>query len=127
MKGNAWIFLGALLASIAVAAGAIGTHVLREQIQIGEPQLATYEVAVRYQMYHALGLIMAGMLAQRGNCRWLSLAGWAFLTGMVLFSGGLYAWLFSGIKPFVHVVPVGGLAWIVGWIFLAVSALRWPD
>ena len=124
MTGKIWIACGALLASAAVAAGAVGTHVLKETVKLDADALATYEVAVRYQMYHALGLILVGLVAARANSRLVAAAGIVFVLGIVLFSGGVYAWLATGIKPFVHVVPIGGTAWIVGWLLLAAGALK---
>ena len=122
MIGRFWICSGAVLAALAVAAGAVGTHFLKEGLKLPESDLATYEVAVRYHMTHALGLILVGVLVGRSDAKLLMAAGAALLLGIVLFSGGLYAWLFTGFKPFVHVVPLGGLAWIVGWLLLAAGA-----
>jgi uncharacterized membrane protein YgdD (TMEM256/DUF423 family) len=123
MSANVWIACGAVLASTAVAAGAVGTHVLKETVKLEPAALATYDVAVRYQMYHALGLIFVGLLAARSTTWLVPAAGIAFGLGIVLFSGGIYAWLATGIKPFVHVVPIGGTAWIIGWLLLAAGAL----
>ena len=123
MNDRFWIVNGALLAGAGVAAGAIGTHFLKETLHLPEAELQTYDVAVRYQMVHALALVFVGLLVARYESRWLNAAGCCFLAGIVLFSGGLYAWVFSGIKPFVHVVPVGGFSWIVGWLLLAAGAL----
>ena len=79
-------------------------------------------------MYHSLALLILGILATLGHSRWLSVAGSAFLLGIVLFCGGIYAWLATDIKPFVHVVPVGGIAWTLGWLIFAVGLLKWrPD
>ncbi len=124
-----WIALGALSASIAVAAGAIGTHVLKESLELPESELATYDLAVRYQMTHSLGLILAGLLMTRCASRLLTFAAAAMVLGIVLFSGGLYGWLFTGQTPFVHVVPVGGSAWILAWLMLAAGAIwgRWQS
>jgi uncharacterized membrane protein YgdD (TMEM256/DUF423 family) len=124
MAGRNWIILGALLAAAGVTAGAMGTHLLEEVWKLPEDKLKTYEVAVRYQMYHALGLVMAGLLMGRARSAWLSAAAAAFLLGIVLFSGGIYAWLATDSKPLVQVVPVGGTAWILGWVLLAVGAWR---
>jgi uncharacterized membrane protein YgdD (TMEM256/DUF423 family) len=120
MRGRFWIAGGALLAGAGVAAGAIGAHYLKEKPEF---DLQAYEVAVRYQMFHALALILVGILSGRVRSAWLTAAGTAFLVGMVLFSGGLYAWLFTGVKPFVYVVPVGGVTWIIGWLLAALGAL----
>jgi uncharacterized membrane protein YgdD (TMEM256/DUF423 family) len=124
MAGRYWVAAGALLAAVAVAAGAVGTHVLKEIYKLPEAQLQTFEIAVRYQMYHALGLVAVGLVAMRCPSRLVRAAGWAFLAGTVLFSGGLYAWLWTGQTPLVQVVPLGGLAWIVGWLLLGCGALR---
>ena len=102
---------------------AVGTHVLKETLKLPESSLETYEVAVGYQMYHALGLILVGLLAGQWPSRLLAAAGTLFLLGIVLFSGGVYAWLATEMKPFVHVVPLGGVAWIVGWLVLFVAAV----
>jgi uncharacterized membrane protein YgdD (TMEM256/DUF423 family) len=126
MGGRFWTACGAVLAALAVAAGALGAHLLKEVLQLPERELATYEVAVRYQMVHALGLILVGLLAARGPSRLLSAGGWALLLGTVLFSGGIYAWLATGVQGFVHVVPVGGTIWIVGWLLIGASALVPP-
>jgi uncharacterized membrane protein YgdD (TMEM256/DUF423 family) len=124
MTGRFWIASGALLAGAAVVAGAMGTHYLKETLHVGESELQTYDVAVRYQMHHAMALLLVGLLAGRTQCRCLRISGGLFLLGIGLFSGGLYAWLATGIKPLVHVVPVGGLAWIVAWLLLAWTAIR---
>jgi uncharacterized membrane protein YgdD (TMEM256/DUF423 family) len=122
MLAKYWVVLGALLAAVAVAAGAMGAHAL--ETRLDERQLKTFETAVRYQMFHALALVLVGLLAdQQPAGRW-AWPGGLFLAGIVLFSGGLYAWLATGIRPFVHIVPVGGTCWILGWVALAVVAAR---
>ena len=122
-----WIALGAVLAAAAVAAGALGAHLLKDLVKrevLSSDQLASFETAVRYQMFHALALVLAGLLLERSPTGLVQAAAIAFLLGIVLFSGGIYGWLATGIKPLVHVVPVGGLTWIVGWLLLAAGALR---
>jgi uncharacterized membrane protein YgdD (TMEM256/DUF423 family) len=93
-------------------------------VAAGVDRLQTYETAVRYQIYHALALVLVGMQIASNRSRLLPLAAGAFLIGIVLFSGGIYGWLLTGVKPLVHVVPIGGLAWIAGWLLLAGGALR---
>jgi uncharacterized membrane protein YgdD (TMEM256/DUF423 family) len=115
-----WLVVGAAVAAAAVAAGAMGAHWLERRLT--EQELKSFETAVRYQMFHALGLMLIGLLAaQQPSGRW-AWAGGLFLAGIVLFSGGIYAWLGTGVRPLVHVVPVGGLCWILGWITLAITA-----
>jgi len=75
-------------------------------------------------MFHSLGLILVGLLATRGASRWLTMAGIAFVLGIVLFSGGIYAWLATDDSTFIRVVPLGGSAWILGWLLMACGALR---
>lgn len=117
-----WLTWGALLAAFAVAAGAMGAHLLAKRLD--EEQLKSFETAVRYQFFHALAVIVIGLLAAQwpeGRWNW---PGGFFLAGIVLFSGGIYAWLATGIRPLVHLVPIGGTCWIVGWLVLAVVAFR---
>ncbi len=120
MPARHWVMIGAIVAALAVAAGALGAHAL-EKI-LAERQLRSFETAVRYQLFHAVGLILVGLLAAQAPAEHWSWAGWLFLVGVVLFSGGIYAWLSTGIQPFVHIVPIGGVLLILGWIVLAVVA-----
>jgi len=116
------IFLGGLLAALAVGLGAVGAHALKSQLT--PEQLQTYNTAVHYQMLHAIGLILIGLLNLYQRSRLFDVAGWAMLIGIILFSGFLFAWLATGRKFFVHPVPVGGVAFIIGWLALAIGALR---
>ena len=119
MSKNLFMFLGGLLAALSVALGAVGAHALKSQLT--PPQLETFHTAVEYQMVHAIGLVLVGLLSSHGRSRWLDLAGWAMLAGIVLFSGSLYAWVATGQRFFVYPVPVGGTAFIVGWLSAAFS------
>ncbi len=121
MTGRYWMACGAAIAALGVGLGAIGAHALKEKLSA--EQLVTYETGVRYQLFHALALIVVGLIAEHYAGGLVQGAGWAMLLGIVLFSGGIYAWLATGVKPFVHVVPVGGLSLIVGWLLLAVGLL----
>lgn len=120
MNASTILVCGAVLGALAVAAGAFAAHGLEGRLD--PHQLLTFEKAVRYQMYHALALVLVGLLALQRPSPAATVAAVAFLVGIVLFSGGLYAWLLTGVKPLVHVVPVGGTAFIVGWIALAAAA-----
>jgi uncharacterized membrane protein YgdD (TMEM256/DUF423 family) len=123
MPGKYWIAIGAVSAGIAVAAGAVGTHVLKESLKWPADDLETYDVAVSYQTIHSLGLMIVGLLLARCRSRWLTAAAVLFVLGIVLFSGGIYAWLASDNATFIRVVPVGGSAWILGWMLAACGAL----
>src|SRR3954470_8364729 len=112
------IALGALNAAIAVAAGAFGAHGLRDRLDARS--LEIFETAARYQMYHALALVLCGIIATRGA----TTAGWILQAGIVVFSGSLYALSLSGVKILGAITPLGGLAFLVGWAWLAWTAWR---
>jgi uncharacterized membrane protein YgdD (TMEM256/DUF423 family) len=116
------VFLGAVLGALAVGLGAIGAHALKGHLL--PQQLETFHTAVEYQMYHALGLGLIGVLGLLRRNRWLDIASWLMLSGILLFSGFLYMWIATGSRLFVHPVPIGGVAFIVAWLLLAVGALR---
>jgi uncharacterized membrane protein YgdD (TMEM256/DUF423 family) len=109
------VAVGAINAAIAVAAGAFGAHALRERLDARA--LEVFDTAARYQMYHALAIVLCGLLAARTP-------GWIFQAGIVLFSGSLYVLSLTGVKALGAVTPLGGLAFLVGWAWLAVSMLR---
>lgn len=112
--------LGSLLAGVGVALGAFGAHALQRRVE--PARLETFETGVRYQMYHSLGLLAAALaLARRPQSVLLSAGGWLFLAGMALFSGSLYLLVFTGKRGWGAITPLGGLAFIAGWIFLAIG------
>ena len=125
--------MGALAAAAGVALGAYGAHGLEDRlVTLGyeaelSQRMAWFETGVKYQGYHALGLILVALLAslppRLPTASWISLA---FLVGILLFSGSLYAMTFlpANWSKLGAVVPVGGLSFIVGWITLAVSSWR---
>jgi len=117
-----FVFLGALLAALAVGLGAIGAHVLKTRLT--PEQLSMFHTAVHYQLIHSIGLILVGLINLYQRSRLFDVAGWAMLVGIILFSGFLFAWLVTGRKFFVYPVPVGGIFFILGWLALAVGAFR---
>jgi uncharacterized membrane protein YgdD (TMEM256/DUF423 family) len=116
------IALGALNAAIAVGAGAFAAHGLRDRLDARS--LEVFETAARYQMYHAVAIILAGIIATSGAARGAQTAGWIFQAGIVLFSGSLYALALTGVKGLGAVTPLGGLAFLAGWLWLGWSAWR---
>ena len=116
------IALGALNAAIAIAAGAFAAHSLRARLDARSVEV--FETAARYHMYHAFALVLAGMLANASAMRGTQLAGWLFQAGIVLFSGSLYALALTGVKTLGAVTPLGGVAFLAGWLWLAWSAWR---
>ena len=114
---NIFYILGSLLAFIGVALGAFGAHSLKETLSLDH--LTIFETAVRYQMYHAFALFIAGWAFQKHPHAMFSRAGWLFVAGIILFSGSLYVLVMTGVSTFGAVTPVGGLAFLAGWLFLA--------
>ncbi len=112
--------IGAINGAIAVAAGAFGAHALKERLS--EKALAVFETGARYQMYHALAIVLCAALA--GSVAGARTSGWLFTAGIVVFSGSLYALALSDVKVLGAITPLGGLAFLAGWVWLAISALR---
>jgi len=118
---NTFLLIGSLVGFLGVAAGAFGAHGLRSRLS--PDMLAVFETAVRYQMYHVFALLItAAVMARVGDARLLAIAGWSFITGVVLFSGSLYALALTGVSGLGAITPLGGLAFLVGWACLAVFA-----
>jgi uncharacterized membrane protein YgdD (TMEM256/DUF423 family) len=121
MQPTLFIFLGGVLAALAVGLGALGAHALKSELP--PQQLVSFHTAVQYQMYHAIGLVLVGLLSLHHHSRFFDGAGWSMLVGITLFSGLIYAWLATGRRFFVYPVPVGGVAFIIGWLLLAIGAI----
>ncbi len=122
-----FVVIGALLAALAVGLGAFGAHGLKTLVEQGKfsaKDLETFHTAVQYQMIHALGLILIGLLAAARPSMIFDVAGWTMFAGIFLFSGFLYAYVATGMKPFAMIVPIGGVAFIVAWLGVAVAAMR---
>lgn len=114
--------VGAVLGAVGVAAGAFGAHALRTRV--APEMLAVFEAGVRYHLVHALALLAAGWAAARWPSPAVTAAGWLFVAGILLFSGSLYALALTGVRALGLVTPVGGVAFILGWIALAWAAWR---
>ena len=119
-----FMLIGALAGFLGVAAGAFGAHGLRSRLS--PEMLAVFETAVRYLMYHVFALLMtAAVIGRLGDARLLSIAGWSFVAGIVLFSGSLFALTLTGITTLGAITPLGGVAFLIGWACLAIfAALR---
>ncbi len=117
-----WIGLGATFGLISVIAGAAGTHALRDTLDAGA--LNTFETAVRFHMYHALALLVIGLLASRWHTSLVKVTGALFTLGVLLFSGSLYILALTGIGAFGAIAPLGGLSLIIGWAALMLAAIR---
>jgi uncharacterized membrane protein YgdD (TMEM256/DUF423 family) len=128
-----WIAIGALLGAIGVALGAYSAHGLKDTLEklgyTGDDlyhRLAIFETAVRYQLFHAIALILIGLALDHCSCKCWRFSAWAFLSGIILFCGLLKVLTFAGSdwKWLGAVVPFGGASMIAGWIALAIGALR---
>ena len=119
-----WLVTGSILGFLGVAAGSFGAHGLKSLLELNG-QSANWETAVRYCLYHALALVLVGLLTglpQAGAARsLLSVAGWAFLAGTLVFCGFLAALAVSGVKALGAIVPIGGVLLLVGWGCLATA------
>ena len=114
--------IGAVLGVLAVAAGAFGAHALRARLTPGD--LAIFETAARYQMYHALALLAAAWAVGRWPGVPAQAAGWLFLGGTLVFSGSLYLLVLTGQRWLGAITPIGGLGLLAGWAALAWAVAR---
>jgi uncharacterized membrane protein YgdD (TMEM256/DUF423 family) len=116
-----FLLIGAVAGALGVAVGAFGAHALRGRLS--PEMLAVFETGARYQMYHAIAILLVAVLAGRVEGRLIPAAGWCFTVGITLFSGSLYALATTGMTIFGAVTPLGGLAFLAGWVCLAAAAL----
>jgi uncharacterized membrane protein YgdD (TMEM256/DUF423 family) len=123
MTVRLFAFLGALNGALAVAAGAFGAHALKTRLSADLQVI--FETGARYHFYHSLALFAAAWLASR-NAPGATAAGWSFVGGIVLFSGSLYVLALTGQRWLGAVTPVGGVAFLAGWVMAAYAALRTP-
>lgn len=117
-----FLILGSLSAFLGVALGAFGAHALKEKL--AQDMLSIFETGVRYQMYHAFGLIAVAWVMSQWPQANAHFAGWLFVGGTVCFSVSLYALSLTGLRWFGAVTPVGGLMFLAGWLWLAWSVWR---
>ena len=117
------LLVGALMGLLGVALGAFGVHALKPML-LASGRLETYELAVRYQFYHAGALMAVGILKYSFSAtlfRWCSLL---FLSGILLFSGSLYALCFTGISSIAMITPFGGVLLIGGWLAMLIAIAK---
>jgi len=122
VEKSSFITVGAILAFLAVASGAFGAHALKDVLT--PHMLAVYHTAADYQMWHAIGLILIGLLLQQRPSKTLRKAGWLMLAGTVIFSGSLYALSLSGIKILGAITPVGGALLLAAWLVFAYASTQ---
>ena len=110
------------MCGLGVLLGAFGAHGLRERVT--PEMLAVFETGVRYHLVHGLALLGVAWAASRWPNTWVGAAGWLFVAGIVVFSGSLYVLSVTGIRWLGAITPIGGVAFILGWVLLAVAALK---
>ena len=122
---NLWLMIGSLSGLVSVAAGAFAAHGLKGKL--ADDDLAVFETAARYQMYHALALLAVAWLAESRRGWMIDAAGWCFVGGTVLFSGSLYILALSGVRWLGAVTPFGGVAFLIGWACMAAAVGANPE
>lgn len=117
-----FFLLGCLSGFLGVALGAFGAHALKGRLE--PPMVAAFEVGVRYQLFHAVALLAVAWATTRWPSATVNAAGWLFVLGTLLFSGSLYALSLSGMRVLGAVTPIGGSAFLAGWLCLGWAAWR---
>ena len=122
LERTLWI-AGAAMAGLSVAIGAFGAHALRARLE--PARLATFETAVQYHMLHAVALLaVAALMGRVQSQQLLLLSGGLFTAGIFLFSGSLYALAITGITWLGAITPLGGIAFICGWLCMGIAAWK---
>ncbi len=119
-----WLVIGALCGALAVIAGSLGEHELASRLDAHA--LSVWQTAAQYQMFHALAIGLAALTMCVSRV-WAGRAAALFLIGIVMFSGSLYLWALTGSRVVVFMPPLGGLAFIIGWLSLAVAGWKSED
>lgn len=118
-----FLLLGSINATLAVILGAFGAHALKARLDVS--LLKAYHTGVEYHFYHALGLILVGMIAMNLPVNiWLKSSGWSMFVGIILFCGSLYLLSIFNLRWLGMVTPVGGLLFILAWVSLCISVLK---
>ena len=111
------LMAGSVSGALSVMIGAFGAHALKALLEANQ-RSETFETAVKYQFYHSLALVLTGILAQKTESPHLNMAAYSFVAGILIFSGSLYILSLTGIRWLGAITPIGGVAFIAGWIFL---------
>ena len=123
MMEKTFLLLASIFGALGVALGAFGAHALENRLSAD--LLSTYETGVRYHFYHVLALLgVVAVLVRWPTSNIAVAAGWLFVIGIVIFSGTLYLLAFTGVRWLGAITPIGGVAFIAGWVCLALAALR---
>ena len=123
MNAKTVIFVASILGALSVAIGAFGAHGLEATLQ-ANGRAETFETAVKYQFYHTIALFLLGILMLNIDSHYFNWAFYCFLAGTVVFSGSLYTLSLTNATRLGAITPIGGLGFILGWIFLGVGVLK---
>jgi uncharacterized membrane protein YgdD (TMEM256/DUF423 family) len=117
------LLLGSISAALAVILGAFGAHALK--LKLSEQMMNVYQTGVQYHFYHAIGLLIIGVVALHlPASSWLKWSGWLMFSGIILFSGSLYMLALTNIRWLGAITPIGGTAFILAWLFLAFAIVK---
>lgn len=116
------LLLGAVMMFLAVALGAFGAHALKKKLS--EDMMKIFQTGIQYHIAHALGLLLLGLIsAQTESASLIVLAGWFLFAGIILFSGSLYALSLTGIRKLGAITPLGGVAFLIGWVITVIAVI----
>ncbi len=118
-----FLISGSVLGGLAVLIGAFGAHALKDLLE-SSGRSETFETAVKYQFYHALALLLLGIIMLNLKHTLFNLSGYSYMVGIIIFSGSLYILCLTGITKFGMITPIGGILLITGWILLALGILK---
>ncbi|TCP66273.1 DUF423 domain-containing protein [Baia soyae] len=118
-----FLLLGSINMALSIALGAFGAHGLKDKV--AEKMIANWNTGAHYHMIHALGMLVVGILLSKvQSSGMLTASGWLMLVGVVLFSGSLYVMAVTGVTKLGAITPIGGLAFIVAWVLVAVAVYK---
>ncbi len=124
MKSSDLLIIGSMFMALAVAFGAFGAHVVQDILT--PDRFEVYKTAVEYHFYHAIGLLILGLLTQKaGLSKWFWWSGTSFICGILIFSGSLYILTLTDTGWLGAVTPFGGFAFILGWSFLILGVIQY--
>jgi uncharacterized membrane protein YgdD (TMEM256/DUF423 family) len=118
-----FLLVGSVLGMLGVGLGAFGAHAFKAMLE-STGRLDTYETGIKYMFYHALALVLVGILAKDFTAKTLTYSGYSFIFGTIIFTGSLLLICFTGIKIFGAVAPIGGILMLVGWALLFYTVLK---
>lgn len=122
MKPKSLLIFGSLFMALAVAFGAFGAHIVENMLT--PDRFDVYLTAVQYHFYHALGLLIVGAISFHIKNKWMQWSGYSLIAGIFIFSGSLYMLTLLDIGWLGAITPVGGVAFILGWVFLFIGVIN---